>query len=142
MQKKQRLRLFAILFCSLMPSCATVPPDAPAFHELEERIEYDPITNHVFKRPSPECEKAIQEPSCGYGVYMISGKEVFIGNAKGHDLNGKTWDQIKAESVLLPAQESFAPLADYVINSCEQTHCNEQIDRFRVLEGNLHGRHP
>lgn len=125
-----------------MPSCAIRPPDAMAFHELNAELDYDPITDHLLKKPSPACEKAIQEPSCGYGVSMLTGQTVFVGNSKGHEWNGKTWDQIKAQSVLLPAQESFAPIADYIVNSCEKMHCNEEVDRFRVLDGNSHRKHP
>lgn len=118
-----------------MLSCSTVPPDVPAFHELKAYYSADPVTGHIIEHPSPACEAAIHEKSCGYGVYIMSGKEIFVGDAQGHDLNGKTWSQLKAESILLPAQESFAPLSEYAIDACAKTHCNDQVDRFRVLNG-------
>lgn len=69
---------------------------------------------HVLVAPSPACERAVGEESCGYCIYYRSGRELFVGEGSGHQLGGKPWSQIRAESVLLPAAEGFAPLSAYL----------------------------
>ncbi len=82
--------------------------------------------------PDPVCMNEIGEVECGHGVYIMSGKEIFIGEEKGHLLNGKKWSELKAQSVYVPAEESYAPLATFIINSCEKLSCNDQVDRYKI----------
>lgn len=76
--------------------------------------------------------KQIGEPECGHCVYIVSGKESFLGEKEGTWLNGKPWSKLRAESVYLPAKESFAPVATYIINSCRKMGCNGELERFRI----------
>lgn len=76
--------------------------------------------------------KEIGEPECGHCVWIVSKKEAFVGEGVKHLLANKGWAQIMRESVYVPAKESYAPLAQYIINSCEQAGCNSQVDRFKV----------
>ncbi len=129
---------FAILFCSLI-SCAPQPPDVPVFEHLHQRISHDPVTDHLLLTPDPVCLEEIGEAECGHGVFIISGKEIFIGEKKEHWFNGKPWSQLKSESIFVPAVESYAPMATYMINSCEKLKCNDDVDRFRVKFDSLRG---
>jgi hypothetical protein len=81
----------------------------------------------------------IGEMSCGHCVYVVSGKEIFIGENAPNQLNGKPWSAIKEEAVYLPAVESYAPLASYIINSCEKMNCNKQVTAFKVKLNSLIG---
>lgn len=74
----------------------------------------------------------IGEFECGHGVYIMSGKEIYVGENKEHWFNGKPWSQLRRESIMLPAQESYAPLSTYIINSCAKANCNDQVDQFKV----------
>lgn len=60
----------------------------------------------------------------------MSGREVYVGEKD--KLNGKPWSQLKMESVLLPATESYAPLAAYIINACKKSGCSKDIEKFKV----------
>lgn len=135
MKKQNALNfwLFAILSCSLINCSRTpAPPDVPACTHLTQRLYQDPVTKHVMLAPSPVCMKEVGEAECGHCVYIISGKEVFIGEEKGHWLNGKPWSKIRQQSVYLPALESYAPLSTYIINSCAKLKCDDEVNRFRI----------
>lgn len=135
------LWLFAISLWLLIEfsGCATQPPDVPVFEPYTQRVTTDPKTDHMILLPSPLCMEKIQEFECGHGVYILSGKEIWVGEQKAHWFHGKPWSQIKRESIFVPAVESYAPLATYIINSCEQAHCNDQVDRFKVQVDQLKG---
>lgn len=123
--------LSAILsFCLI--DCATSPPDVPVFEHLAQFLGTDPVTGHMVLRPSPACMEAIQEAECGHGVFIISKKEIFVGEAEITHFNKKPWSQLRRESVYLPAVESYAPVASYLINSCKQSNCNDQITKFKI----------
>jgi hypothetical protein len=135
----RRLKLSLSLSLLLLSACVSVPPDVPVFEHLSQRLATDPLTGHMILRPSPVCAKEIGEPECGHGVFLMSGKQFFVGEEKVHWFNGKPWSQLKRESVIVPAEESYAPLATYIINSCAQAHCNDQVSRFKVRLDELRG---
>lgn len=83
--------------------------------------------------------KQIGEPECGHCVWIVSGKEAFIGENQGHWLNGKTWSKIRSQSAYLPAVESYAPLATYIINSCKKMGCDSDVEKFKVKLDSLNG---
>lgn len=129
--------LLIISFASLLSSCTPKPPDVPVCEKLIQRLATDPKTQHLMLTASPTCMKQIKEPECGHCTYIVSGKEIYVGeNPKTH-LNGKPWSQIQKESILVPAQESYAPLASYLINSCEKMNCSKDIQRFKVKVDSL-----
>lgn len=138
MLKPLKCTLLLILLWSLT-SCATKPPDIAVFEYLTQHLGKDPETGHILLRPSPACMKAIQEAECGHGVYIVSGKEIFIGEKAPNLFNGKTWTEIKSSSVYLPAKESYAPLVTYIINSCKKANCDEQVDKFKIKIDSLKG---
>lgn len=74
----------------------------------------------------------IVEFECGHGVFIMSGREVWVGENKENWFNGKPWSQLKRESILVPAVESYAPLSTYIINSCAKNNCDAEVDRFKV----------
>lgn len=130
--------LFAISSL-LQTNCATQPPDVAVFEPYTQRLTTDPLTDHMILLPSPLCMEQIGEFECGHGVYIISQKEVWVGEQEKHWFHGKPWSQLKRESIFVPAIESYAPLSEYIINSCEQNHCNDQVARFRVAPDQLKG---
>jgi hypothetical protein len=81
----------------------------------------------------------IKEPSCGHCVFIVSGKELFIGEKPEHYLDKKPWSTIVQTSVMLPAIESYSPLSKYIINSCKKMNCNDQVDRFKIKLDSLNG---
>jgi hypothetical protein len=81
----------------------------------------------------------VGEAECGRCITIVSGREVFLGEGVGHRFNGKPWSQIRASAVILPAEESYAPLAAYIINSCHKLKCNAEVDRFLVKLNSLNG---
>lgn len=126
-----RWTLFAALSLSLI-SCATAPPDVFVFEALEQHLQLDPTTMHLFLVPSPVCQKEIGEIECGHGVAIVSKKEIFVGENALHRFNNKPWSQVKRESIYMPAAESYAPMEDYMINSCKKMNCNDQVTRFKL----------
>lgn len=76
--------------------------------------------------------KEIGEVECGHCTYIVSGKEIFVGENQKTFLNGKPWSQLKIESILVPAQESYAPLSSYIINSCKKMNCSDDVTRFKI----------
>lgn len=124
--------LILILFSIFILSACDSPPDVPVFEDLQPHMGTNPANGHIELRPDPACEKAIKEPACGHGVYIMSKKEIFVGEQKANYFNGKPWSVLKAQSIYLPAQESYAPLATYIINQCKKSNCSDQVDRFKV----------
>ena len=143
MQKKHTCSLFAISLLFLT-SCATMPkpPDVPACENMKERLYQDPATGHQMFAPSPTCMAQIGESSCGHCVYIVSGKEAFFGELPAHQLNKKPWSTINLTTVQLPAEESYAPLASYIIDACKKMDCNSQVDAFKVKLDSLNGLKP
>lgn len=138
MLKLNRWLLFAILSCSAI-SCAPKPPDVFVFEYLQQHLATDPVTTHLVLTPSPTCMEKIKEPECGHGVSIVSGREIFVGEAEASYYKGKPWSALKAQSVYVPAVESYAPLATYMINACEKMHCSDQLNAFRVKLDALKG---
>lgn len=130
---------FAILSWLLISGCAPTPPDVPACEHMAQRLATDPVTGHMLLTPSPTCMKQISEPECGHCVYIVSGKEVFLGEQAGHWLNGKPWSKLRQTSVYLPVAESYAPLATYIINACKKMNCSDDVDKFKVKLDSLNG---
>jgi hypothetical protein len=123
-------------------NCTTTPPDIAVFRSLTQRLSHDPLNGHLILTPDPVCEKEIKEIECGFGVYIISKRRVFVGEQKEHWFKGKPWSQLKKESILLPAVESYAPLSKYIIDSCKELGCNDQVDRFKVQLDQLNNIEP
>jgi hypothetical protein len=139
MKKPSKMKSkLSIILCALLLSCVPKPPDVPVCEDLKEQIMIDPVTGHMFETPSPTCKKQIGEASCGHCTYIVSGKEIYIGDSEVHRFNSKAWSQIRAESILVPAQESYAPIAAYMINSCKKMNCNNDVARFKVKFDSLH----
>ncbi len=130
--------LFVISFSLLISGCAT-PPNVTVFESLSQRMYMDPLTQHTMIEPSPTCMDEIGEPECGHGVAIVSGDEVYIGEKKDNWFKGKPWSQLKSESVFCPAEECYAPLGTYIINSCKQNHCSDDVTRFRIKLDSLNG---
>lgn len=128
-----------LLFAWLLSACTPKPPDVPACEHLRQRLSNDPVTGHLILSPSPTCEEKIGEPECGHCTYIMSGKEIFLGELPTHLLNGKKWSELRASSIYLPAVESYSPLATYIINSCKKMNCDSQVDRFKVKLDSLNG---
>ncbi len=116
----------------LFSACAVVPPDVAVFENLTQYLGTDPISGHLILKPSPVCLKEIGEFECGHGVYIMSKREVFVGEKPKTWFNKKPWSQIKRESILVPAVESYAPLSTYIIDSCKKMNCDDQVTRFKV----------
>src|ERR1700723_168340 len=102
MLKLKRWLLFVILSCSLTSCTQSQPPDVYVFEALDQQVTMDPDTHHMLLTPSPTCMAQIQEPECGHGVSIISGKELFVGELPAHRYNGKAWSAIIAESIYVP----------------------------------------
>ena len=140
MLKKLKWTPFAILLWLLTNGCATPqPPDVFVFENMEQRFTTDPKTGHTILTPSPACEAAIGEMSCGHGVSILTGAEVFVGENSNHLFKNKKWSELRAESVYVPAVESYAPLSTYIINSCNKMGCNTQVDQFTIKLDSLNG---
>lgn len=138
MQKKPAWLPFAILSWLLISAgCATTPPDIPACEHLSSRVYTDPKTGHDMLEPSPACFAAIGEMECGHCVWIMSGKEAIIGEKPGTWFNGKPWSKLKEQSVYMPAEESYAPLAAYAINACKKMNCSNDVNRFKVKLNSL-----
>lgn len=90
---------------------------------------------HVELRPDPICMEQIGEMECGHGVYIMSKKEIYVGEGAKTLFNGKKWSQVKAESMYVPAKESYAPLTSYITNECKQMNCSKQVEAFKVRAG-------
>lgn len=131
--------LLSILSLLLVTSCTIKPPDVPVCENLTQHLVIDPVTEHLVLVPSPTCKKQINEIECGHCTYIVSGKEIYVGEGATHLLNGKTWTRIKLESIYVPSAESFGPLSDYLINSCKKMNCDQQIEAFKIKLNSLNG---
>ncbi len=121
-----------ILLSYLAISCTVKPPDVFVFESLDQHLSRDQITQHLLLMPSPACIKAISEVECGHGTSIVSGTEVYIGEESTHLFNGKKWSELKSESIYVPAVESYAPISEYIINSCKKMNCSNDVTRFKV----------
>lgn len=133
----QRWSLLAILFV-LLTNCTAKPPDVPVCEHMGQRLATDPATGHLILKASPTCMKQIAEVECGHCIYIISGKEIFVGEDPKYQLDKKPWSKLRQESIMVPSVESYAPLSTYIINACKQMNCNNDVDKFRVKLGSLH----
>lgn len=133
MKKLNKMKLLPLILLSFSAiNCVPKPPDVPVCENLTQHVAIDAITDHLVLIPSPTCRKQTGDPECGHCTYMVSGKEIYVGEGKDHLLNGKTWSRIKLESIYVPAVESFGPLSEYIINSCKKLNCNDQVDALKV----------
>ncbi len=139
MLSKLKWWLFATSSWFLISGCTPKPPDVFVFEYLAQHLSTDPTTQHLILTPSPTCIEKISEPECGHGVSVVLGAEVFVGEAKEHWFKGKPWSQLKQEAVYCPAEECYAPLSQYIINSCEKMHCNDQVAKFKIKLDALSG---
>lgn len=137
--KKLKCLLSVILFSLQISACTPKPPDVPACEHMAQHLSTDPVTGHLILSASPTCMKELNEPECGHCVWIMSGKEAYIGENDGHWLNGKPWSKIRQQSVYLPAKESYAPLATYIINSCNKMGCSSDVDKFKIKLDSLNG---
>lgn len=53
----------------------------------------------------------------GFCTYTISNKNIIVNDE--HPLNGKTWLDIKIESVYLPS-DSWAKIKEYILKNCKK----------------------
>lgn len=83
--------------------------------------------------------KEIGEVECGHCTYIISGKEIYVGENEKTHLNKKPWSKIKAAAIYVPAVESYAPLSTYIINSCKKMNCSDDVTRFKIKLDSLNG---
>ncbi len=134
---KMKFRPLILLLSWAISACIPKPPDIFVFENLAQHLATDPVTTHLVLTPSPTCMKQIGEMECGHGVAIVSGKEVYIGDGPTHLFSGKSWTQVKLESIYLPAVESFGPLSEYIINACKKMNCNKQVDAFKVKTDSL-----
>lgn len=138
MPRKLKWLLFATSFC-LQTSCAPNPPDVPVFENLQQRLSTDPKSGHLILTASPTCMAQIEEAECGHGVFIMSGKEIFVGEKPANFYHGKPWSLLKQQSVYVPSVESYAPISTYIINSCNKMGCNDQVDKFRIKLNSVNG---
>lgn len=138
MRKLRNSLLFAISFFYLT-NCTAPPPDVFVFKHLKQRIQIDPGTGHLTITADPICLSKIQEMECCYGVSIVSGSEVFIGEREAHWFKGKACSTLVEQSILMPAVESYAPMATYIINQCAKMHCSAQVDAFKIKLDSING---
>lgn len=113
--KWPRLTVWCWFGVSFVSACTTVVvPDIPVCEDLTPVTKRVPDTGHIIMRMSPACTEHIGEPACGHCTYIVSGREIFIGEKIEHRFNGRPWSEVRGESVILPAVESYAPLAAYL----------------------------
>jgi hypothetical protein len=131
--------LLSIILSLSLTNCTPKPPDVPVCEHLKQRLTTDPVTGHLILKASPVCMKEIGEVECGHCTYIVSGKEIYIGENEKFHLNKKPWSQLREESILMPAEESYAPVATYIINSCKKMNCSDDVTRFKVKLDSLNG---
>lgn len=94
-------KLLIVLF---LTGCATRPPDTEVCVELD--------------------------PSRGFCTFTISDREFYIDENNPHDFqdgNGpQTWWSIRPAMVMVPPG-SYAKLKSYVVKTCKQQKCDQQI---------------
>lgn len=125
--------------CAALKIVKADVPDVPicrALHTRPETKDVPDIGKVTLQRPNPACMKNIGEPYCGYCVYTLTDKGVYIGNEWNHllPLKGKkkTWDTVVQEALVLPA-ESQADIKAFGINVCKISgQCAQEIDRLRI----------
>lgn len=143
-----KLNKIKLLLLSALPllltSCASLPPppDVFVFENLEQHLVVDSETGHLLLKPSPACMKEVAEPECGHGISIISAKVIYVGEAEKVRYNGKPWSQIRRESIMMPAQESYAPTISWIINACAKLKCSDEVNRFRVKIESLDPLYP
>lgn len=148
MKNSNALKCWLSVILSLcLTSCATKPPDVFVYEHLAQRLVTDPVTGHLLLKADPVCMKEIGEAECGHGVAIVSQTEIVIGESKCVKLDAlrtvfkcvKPWSQLRRESVYVPAVESYAPLATYIINSCKKMNCDDQVTKFKIGLDSLNG---
>lgn len=68
--------------------------------------------------------------------FTLSDRVEFVGeekqNWKDFGKGLKPMSQYEAEAIILPAEESYAPLSVDLINLCKMSNCNKDVTKFKV----------
>lgn len=134
---KCKSKLLITLSFLLTSGCTLSPPDVAVFENLQQYLANDPVSGHLILKPSPTCMKEIGEAECGHGIFTVSKKQVFVGERPENYFNKKPWSVLRQQSVLVPAEESYAPMAAFIINSCKKNHCDKEVEKFKIKLGIL-----
>lgn len=71
--------------------------------------------------------KELNETSCGYYAYTVSGESGFVGNDPSHYFNGKSWDEIRKSSLLLSV-DSYPKVKDFIETLCKKSRqCRDSM---------------
>lgn len=66
--------------------------------------------------------------SSGFCTYTISNKDLIVDDV--NLLNGKTWIDLKIESVYVPV-ESWAEIKKYILKQCKKNNdCSDNLDSW------------
>lgn len=133
------MKLLFLVLALCLVGCSSPPPDVMVFEYLQPHLSTDPVNSHLVLTASPTCLAKIGESECGHGVSIVTGTEVFVGEGPLHLYKGKKWSELRAESVYVPAVESYAPLSAYMIDMCKKMDCSSQVDAFRIKLNSLNG---
>lgn len=111
-----------IVLCGFVLSGCLSPPDILVCRDLPERKietrdEFGVI--NITIKENPVCIKEIKEPRCGYCVWTITKKPMYVGNNPEHQFAKKTWSEIRSTSVLLPL-DSYVAIKRFINNSCKK----------------------
>lgn len=118
MHSAKKCLLFPILFG--LASCLTTdPPDVIVCQALTPRTTTDPATGHsILSASTPACEAKGEFGECGHCVYIVSGKDLIVGERPENRFSGKSWQELKLGSIIVPATDSYEPLITYLSNGC------------------------
>lgn len=138
---KTTAKLTLMLWSFSLIRCTTMspPPDVPVCEHYAQFLSKDPKSGHDLLLPSPKCMDKIGEPECGHCTFIMTSREIFIGEKPEHQYHEKPWSQLRRESVLVPAVEGYAPLSAYIINNCEKFNCSGDVQRFKIKLDGLNG---
>ncbi len=92
-----------------------------------------PDANGYIRRSNPVCDKEIGEADCGYCVFTITDKPIYVGERPENQFRRTPWSKLKLSAVLLPGLFSYAPIKAYFINTCKEFgDCNKDLARWRI----------
>jgi hypothetical protein len=127
----------------LVSSGCDKPPDKPFCRKkIAKKIEILDefgFVKEVRIRPNPDCIKTIGEAECGYCVWFVSDKQMYIGNKPENMYEGQAWDEILEEAIQLPLS-TFVSFKAYARTQCKKSNCDKQIPRWRVKFDKLEGK--
>ncbi len=89
------------------------------------------------------CAKVPDVPVCisldderGFCTYTISDKEFYVDN-EDHLFEGKTWEQVKISSLIMPAS-SWAKIKAYILSQCKKhKDCKDDISKWEAKSSKL-----